>query len=40
MPPLTGDTAARPSPNDRARVEHLFDLYEKITVPSPPPQKR
>ncbi len=27
---------AAPFPNDRARVEHLFALYEKITAPLAP----
>lgn len=26
-------TASRPCPDDRARVEHLFALYEQLTAP-------
>lgn len=28
-----------PFPNDRARVEHLFALYEKLTAPLVAPAK-
>jgi hypothetical protein len=29
-----------PFPNDRARVEHLFMLYEKLTAPLVMPKKK
>lgn len=31
---------AKPFPNDRARVEHLFALYEAVTAPLAPVAKR
>ena len=29
-----------PFPNDRTRVEHLFALYEKLTAPLTPTEKK